>query len=605
MFLQMEKQKENKSSGNSATIKESLMTSSYSANKYLQKKAHTRTGSYLSGELGYKAPIVNNTGLPSQLKSGMEQTTGYDLSHVQVHYNSPKPATVQAHAYAQGSEIHLGAGQERHLPHELGHVVQQMSGMVKPTIQYAGMKINDDPRLEHHADQLAAKALSIPMRLKRNERIQDSSFAPLSSPIQRSIYMTDSLKDNLERESKETQVRRKKAYGLKDIDKILKDTKTTPITVLAKDVDKQDYDDKKIDTKNMRFGTAQNVLANHLWYPMMRSEERWSRFLFALFRKPKTKTTLSNGWNRHLSKGLMKYTSEFDTNEFESTSLLEVLTKIVKEFDKEYAISSDDIRKWEISGQGRSLRRITVLGVLEQYGNTDIKIRKAYKIALIYASKDWSDEKSGTVEDPNGRKIDIDVANYLVQQKAIDDSIKWLKGVRFINGLGAIVNFVGGAFSWGQLKSGLSAGIGMIDKAVTASMTIDKLTFEKVSIYLLQISDAMKLGDIDEQKINSAMNEYYENQNKESKNVDLNTRLKEYTYEEVNITSDNYKWIIVRGEYGMYSIQMENGKYFYNVKPGKVYEVLVKNEKVTGIKDKETGNPIESWKDNKYYVENN
>ena len=32
---------------------------------------------------------------------------------------------VSAQAYASGTNIHLGPGQENHLPHELAHVVQQ------------------------------------------------------------------------------------------------------------------------------------------------------------------------------------------------------------------------------------------------------------------------------------------------------------------------------------------------------------------------------------------------------------------------------------------------------------------------------------------------
>ncbi len=34
-------------------------------------------------------------------------------------------ASIQAEAYAQGSDIHVGSGQEKHLPHEAWHVVQQ------------------------------------------------------------------------------------------------------------------------------------------------------------------------------------------------------------------------------------------------------------------------------------------------------------------------------------------------------------------------------------------------------------------------------------------------------------------------------------------------
>lgn len=52
-----------------------------------------------------------------------------------MHYNSSRPAQLQALAYAQGSDIHLGPGQERHLPHEAWHGVQQAQGRVQPTLQ--------------------------------------------------------------------------------------------------------------------------------------------------------------------------------------------------------------------------------------------------------------------------------------------------------------------------------------------------------------------------------------------------------------------------------------------------------------------------------------
>jgi|UniRef100_UPI0040482D59 hypothetical protein len=102
----------------------------------------------------------NKTGLPDQLKTGMESISGLSLSDVKVHRNSDKPAQLQAHAYAQGTDIHLGPGQEKHLPHELGHVVQQKQGRVKPTMQLKGkVNINDNAGLEKEADVLGAKAL--------------------------------------------------------------------------------------------------------------------------------------------------------------------------------------------------------------------------------------------------------------------------------------------------------------------------------------------------------------------------------------------------------------------------------------------------------------
>ncbi|WP_394749995.1 eCIS core domain-containing protein [Spongiimicrobium salis] len=101
----------------------------------------------------------NSTGLPDALKSGIENLSGYTMDDVKVHYNSSKPAQLQAHAYAQGTDIHLGAGQEKHLPHEAWHVVQQKQGRVRPTRQLKGkIQINDDAGLEKEADVMGAKA---------------------------------------------------------------------------------------------------------------------------------------------------------------------------------------------------------------------------------------------------------------------------------------------------------------------------------------------------------------------------------------------------------------------------------------------------------------
>lgn len=108
------------------------------------------------------APIQkkeNNTGLPDNLKSGIESLSGYSVDDVKVHYNSPKPTQLHAHAYAQGTDIHLASGQEKHLAHEAWHVVQQKQGRVKPTRQLKGkLNINDDTGLEKEADIMGAKA---------------------------------------------------------------------------------------------------------------------------------------------------------------------------------------------------------------------------------------------------------------------------------------------------------------------------------------------------------------------------------------------------------------------------------------------------------------
>ncbi|WP_455638787.1 eCIS core domain-containing protein [Parabacteroides sp.] len=103
----------------------------------------------------------NNTGLPDNLKAGVESLSGYSLDDVKVHYNSSQPATVQALAYTQGTDIHVAPGQEQHLPHEAWHVAQQMAGRVEPTTEVGGMPVNDNAGLEHEADVMGAKANSL------------------------------------------------------------------------------------------------------------------------------------------------------------------------------------------------------------------------------------------------------------------------------------------------------------------------------------------------------------------------------------------------------------------------------------------------------------
>jgi len=111
----------------------------------------------------------NSGGLPSGLRAGIESLSGHDVSDVQVHYNSSKPAAVGALAYTQGADIHVGPGQEQHLSHEAWHTVQQRQGRVQPTGSVAGLPLNDDPGLEREADVMGARAASAGVRQNRPE----------------------------------------------------------------------------------------------------------------------------------------------------------------------------------------------------------------------------------------------------------------------------------------------------------------------------------------------------------------------------------------------------------------------------------------------------
>lgn len=94
----------------------------------------------------------NLTGIPDKMKAQFENLSGFSFDDVRVHYNSDKPVQLQALAYTQGNQVYVGSGQERHLPHELGHVVQQKQGRVYPTSAIGSVQINDNPKLEEEAD---------------------------------------------------------------------------------------------------------------------------------------------------------------------------------------------------------------------------------------------------------------------------------------------------------------------------------------------------------------------------------------------------------------------------------------------------------------------
>lgn len=108
------------------------------------------------------APRGAGTGLPAPLRQGIEALSGLSMDPVRVHADSAEPARLGALAFAQGHHIHLGPGQEQHLPHEAWHVVQQLQGRVRPTLQLrAAVPGNDDAALEHEADVMGQRALQV------------------------------------------------------------------------------------------------------------------------------------------------------------------------------------------------------------------------------------------------------------------------------------------------------------------------------------------------------------------------------------------------------------------------------------------------------------
>ena len=141
----------------------------------------------------------NKTGMPDNLKSSIESLSGLDLSDIRVHYNSADPARVNALAYTQGHEIYVAPGQERHLPHEAWHAVQQAQGRVKPTMQLmCGVSINDDQGLEHEADEIGERANNIhTQREIQSHEANRHNFMPTSGVLADTIVQRRAPPDDL------------------------------------------------------------------------------------------------------------------------------------------------------------------------------------------------------------------------------------------------------------------------------------------------------------------------------------------------------------------------------------------------------------------------
>ena len=142
-----------------------LLNNYYSTSQSIQKKASPE-----------HSQRENKTGIPNKQKVGIEHLSAMFMDGVKVNHNSSQPAQLNALAYKQDMDTHVGSGQEQHILHEGGDVVQQKQGRVKPTVQAKGVSINDDTALENEVDVMGAKALQ--MRRSEKARLDFKSIQP-------------------------------------------------------------------------------------------------------------------------------------------------------------------------------------------------------------------------------------------------------------------------------------------------------------------------------------------------------------------------------------------------------------------------------------------
>jgi hypothetical protein len=102
----------------------------------------------------------------------------------------PSGASIQKKAAnsALSNNTQVVLGQERYVPHEAWHVVQQKQGRVKPMIQMAGIAANDSGDLETYANMMADRAFAGRVGLAQGKiNPRPLQLKPFHQVVQRSL----------------------------------------------------------------------------------------------------------------------------------------------------------------------------------------------------------------------------------------------------------------------------------------------------------------------------------------------------------------------------------------------------------------------------------
>ena len=217
-------------------------TTSVSTSPVIQAQQETAASTAYPGHSFENIPLFpaekkNQTGLPDSLKTGIEHLSGISMNDVNVHYNSSRPAAVQALAYTRGTTIHVGPGQERYLPHEAWHVVQQKQGRVKQTTQTMGVAINDDAELEHEASLMGEKATRITSHISPLQRIQERPHRAIGV-IQCGKMTTKAIKKSENSKYKDTTKYDGQIYAIFQNKSSTADDATDPVTYVGQTIQK-------------------------------------------------------------------------------------------------------------------------------------------------------------------------------------------------------------------------------------------------------------------------------------------------------------------------------------------------------------------------------
>lgn len=129
-----------------------------------------------------KQKAAQDSELPGEVMSKMQNSFGRDFSNVEFLENSQAATDFGARAFTQGESVHFAPGQfkpdttsgQRLIGHELAHVGQQRDGEVEPTVQAKtfGVRKKSD-ELEDDADQEANDVVAEPEVEPEEEIVED------------------------------------------------------------------------------------------------------------------------------------------------------------------------------------------------------------------------------------------------------------------------------------------------------------------------------------------------------------------------------------------------------------------------------------------------
>lgn len=159
---------------------------------YAQQTAEVEHKDSVSQE---NSAITNRTGVPDNMKRQYEALSGLSMDDVRVHYNSGRPSQLGALAYTQGSHVYVAPGQERHLGHELGHVIQQKQGRVRATASFDGVVVNLDDRLEREADNYDRLARAYKAESEKSPREEPNDIPGIGAGTSGGVMQLRPVKD--------------------------------------------------------------------------------------------------------------------------------------------------------------------------------------------------------------------------------------------------------------------------------------------------------------------------------------------------------------------------------------------------------------------------